>query len=269
MVSKGKNKLAPGVESEFGTIGVRIPNHVFLLNLLKQYGKPITATSANGSGKKRPYSISDILDNLSNKQKKIIDLALDAGQLPPNPPSTVIDTTTSTPVVMRPGAVSQDQQSSSEKNARIQLLSTSEAETKAIAGRLLLKHWNTVRESGLAIGLDGPLGAGKTQFAMGIAEFLHISEHVTSPTYSYIEEYDYSRHNAVGRLYHLDMWKVESKIEFERLEVKQLVQPGSVVVIEWWEQVEAFWPELNDFLHVKIIDNDTKRKLTISENNRK
>jgi len=236
IISKGLGKVASGVESEFGTLGVRIPDHGLLLKILKEFGRPITATSANASGKRRPYSIKNILDNISNKQQSLINLVLDAGELPKNKPSTVIDTTLSTPTTLRVGKVKTTEGES--------LISRSEEETKKIAGILMLKHWDEIKEKGLVIGLDGALGAGKTIFTKGIAEFLQISETITSPTYSYIEEYVYERHGVKGKLCHIDLWKIESEKELERLEIEKLIRPNNIVVIEWWNQAEEFLQKL-------------------------
>lgn len=239
VVSKSLGTVAPGVASEFGTLGVRISSHPLVAAIVAAFGKPITATSANGSGEKRPYTIADIMAGLSNKQAALIDVILDAGTLPPNPPSTVIDTTLSTPVTLRQGALVLEPNASQHE-----LHSNSEAETKAIAGRLVLKHWNSLTESGLVITLDGALGTGKTVFAKGVAEFLQIAEPVTSPTYTYIEEYPFIRHSLTGQLHHLDLWKVDSAQLLDRLAVPTLFGPGRVVVIEWWQQVASFATEL-------------------------
>ncbi|NMB82327.1 MAG: threonylcarbamoyl-AMP synthase, partial [Ignavibacteria bacterium] len=56
VISKGKHKLAPGVESEDGSLGVRVPDYQLVSEIINKFGKPITATSANASYKKRPYS---------------------------------------------------------------------------------------------------------------------------------------------------------------------------------------------------------------------
>ena len=69
IVSKGRHRLAPGVESEDGTLGVRIPNYKLVTDIVKLLKKPITSTSANASYKKRPYKISDILNNISTKHQ--------------------------------------------------------------------------------------------------------------------------------------------------------------------------------------------------------
>jgi L-threonylcarbamoyladenylate synthase len=268
--------IAPGVASEFGTLGVRIPDHPLILELVRRLGRPITATSANASDQKRPYAISDILDNLSEKQKSLIDLVIDAGTLPPNKPSTVIDTTLSTPVTLRAGDLS-EQDKRFANQPTLTLESGSEQETKDIASRLLLKHWNQVRRGGLVIGLDGALGVGKTVFTKGVAEFLKIKDTLTSPTYTYIEEYPFERHQTSGTLYHLDMWKVESEEEFKRLEVGKLLGPNKVVVIEWYSQVsDYFEPNLNDrriaVIRIKLdeVGNSSHkhtRQLEIRENN--
>jgi L-threonylcarbamoyladenylate synthase len=261
VVSKGRGKLAQGVESEFGTVGVRIPAYPLLLELLNHYQKPITATSANGSGKKRPYSIQDIFDELSEKQKGLIDLVLDAGVLPKNEPSTVIDTSHSAPVVMRAGAISGG------FDAATRLSSASEQETKTIAGKLLLKRWNDVTRSGLIIGLDGELGTGKTVFTKGLAEFLKIDSPITSPTYSYLNEYSYQRHEVNGTLYHLDLWKIESAEELSRLELINLATPNNVIIIEWWSQVSQWLTDLpTPVVNVLLTDTgEQTRSIAISE----
>jgi L-threonylcarbamoyladenylate synthase len=265
VVSKGKGVVANGVESEFGTLGIRIPAYPLILDLIQQYEKPMTSTSANGSGEKRPYTIQDIFDGLSEKQKSLIDLVIDAGQLPPNPPSTVIDTTLSTPVVFRQGDIQIGQ-----TNQVTELRSNSETETKDIAKRMILKHWNEVKETGLVIGLNGSLGMGKTVFTKGVAEFLNISETITSPTYTYMEEYEFNRHGFAGKLFHLDVWRIEKNEEMEKLQFPTLLHPGRVIIIEWSQHVAEYLQSVLQqhhipYLEVNFSEVDTSRLLQIKE----
>ncbi len=236
VISKDLKKVASGVASEFGTLGVRIPDYELVQKIIANLSIPITATSANASGKPRPYNIDHLLKNLSAKQQTLIDLIIDAGELPPNPPSTVIDTTLSVPVTLRGGsAVLLEREQSTE-----QLKSVTPTETKQIAGRLLLKKWEKIKSSGLVIGLSGELGVGKTVFTSGVAEFLQIDEPITSPTYHYLASYQFNRHGYKGMLHHLDLWKIQSETELERLNIERILHSGSVVIIEWWSQVEAW-----------------------------
>ncbi len=273
VVSKSKGLVAEDVASEFGNLGVRIPDYPLVRQLVRAFGRPVTATSANASGRKRPYQVSDILANLSEKQKSLIDLIIDAGELPKNEPSTVIDTTLSTPVTLRGGELA-ERKLVPEAEADYVLTSGSEEETKSIAGRILLKNWDMVKQTGLVIGLEGPLGAGKTVFAKGVAEFLGIKENITSPTYTYLEEYGFQRHQTTGQFYHLDMWKVESQAELERLRVTELLQPNNVLAIEWYSQVEPWLTPVMTKLNlpaikVQIKDSEAEqvnaRELLITE----
>lgn len=266
VVCKDKGVVAPGVASEFGTLGLRIPDYQLILDIVSKYGKPMTATSANASGKKRPYTISDILSNLSNTQKEKIDLVLDAGELPHNPPSTVIDTTLETPITLRQG----EQKFSDEKTQKI--VTNSEQETMDVAGKVALKNWNTIRNTGLIIAMDGPLGVGKTIFTKGIATFLGITETITSPTYSYVEEYDYTRHQTSGRLYHADIWKIDSTEEATRLGFEDMLEPGSLILIEWFDIAKDYITALSvehnvPLIHIQLDQQDTKRILHITDTN--
>ncbi|MFZ5376546.1 MAG: L-threonylcarbamoyladenylate synthase [Patescibacteria group bacterium] len=269
VVSKNLGRVAPGVASEFNTLGVRIPSHRLILAIVKKLGHAITATSANPSGEKNPYTLDDIFCKLSERQKRLVDLAIDAGTLPHNQPSTVIDTTLSTPITLRkgdrdildpemqekmsllddttrPGTTSlangANAQLRNSATSSFSLPSASESDTQGIAGRLLLKHWNELRKSGLIIGLDGPLGAGKTIFAKGIAQFLGIEENIVSPTYSYINEYDFLRHQVPGKLFHLDVWKIDTAEQFILLEFDKMLAPNHLILIEWWDQIKPFIP---------------------------
>ncbi len=265
VVSQGRGVVAKGVESEFGTLGVRIPAYPLVIDIVKKLQGPMTATSANASGEKRPYTIDDIFSALSEKQKNLIDLVIDAGELPHNPPSTVIDTTLSAPVIFRQG-----EREIFQPQTTVVFDSRSEQETKDIAKRLMLKNWNQVKEVGLVIGLNGSLGMGKTIFVKGAAEFLHISETITSPTYSYIQEYDFDRHDVKGKLFHLDVWKISNESEFDRLEVGNLIGPRQVVVIEWVNQIAPYLKKIMQkvpakYLEIDFSEEKNQRQLLLKE----
>ncbi|MEM7819328.1 MAG: L-threonylcarbamoyladenylate synthase [Candidatus Aenigmatarchaeota archaeon] len=68
-------------------VGFRIPKHKIILEIIKKFGKPITTTSANISGQRPLYKISDIIKTFSER----VELILDAGDLKEIPPSTVFD----------------------------------------------------------------------------------------------------------------------------------------------------------------------------------
>ncbi len=225
IISNGEHKVAKGIESETGTLGVRIPNYPFMLKLIKQFGRPIVATSANSSYQKRPYKISDILNNISEKQKSFIDLVIDADELPKNEPSTVIDTTLDDPVILRQGDIK-----FKDKNG---VVSRSEKNTQNIGKELWQKYENQKGKRAIVFALEGSMGTGKTQFTKGLAKAMGITELVTSPTFALENEYQ-SGHK---KLFHFDAWRLEKPDELTALGFSDLIKNKSVISIEWAERV--------------------------------
>ena len=84
------------------TIGLRVPDHPVPREIVKQLGAPVTATSANVSGKPALTAATDVVKELGGR----LDLVLDGGLLEPSLPSTVIDLTKDPPRILREGAVS-------------------------------------------------------------------------------------------------------------------------------------------------------------------
>jgi L-threonylcarbamoyladenylate synthase len=227
VVSKGKHKVAKGVESENGTLGIRIPSYKLILDVVKKLGKPITATSANASYQKRPYKIDDILENLSEKQKGLIDLIIDAGELPHNEPSTVIDTSLDDPIVLRQGEIKPRDKS--------EIISRSEESTQNLAKDLWFKYEKHQGQRSIIFALEGPMGTGKTIFTKGLAKALGIKEEVLSPTYDLVLNYNPGIKNK--ELVHIDTWRMISPRELEDLGFAKMINDKSVLAIEWAEKV--------------------------------
>ncbi len=236
IISKGKHKVAPGVESEDGTLGIRIPAYPKVLELVKKFGKPVTSTSANASYKKRPYKVADILENISDKQKALIDLIIDVGELPKNDPSTVVDTTLDDPVTLRQGEI--------KFSDRNEILSKSEEVTQNLAKEIWQKYESHRGKRAIIFALQGEMGAGKTQFTKGLAKAMGITELVTSPTYAI--ENRYSIPETRYSLHHFDAWRLEKSDELRVLGFEGLIKKKSVVAIEWAERVADVIREFDD-----------------------
>lgn len=227
VISAGQHKLAPGVESSTGTLGIRIPDYPLALALIRQLRRPITATSANVSYKKRPYAIKDILNNTSKKQQSLIDLIIDAGTLPKRPASTIIDTTFDDPLILRQGKLLQ-------RSVLCNKITTkSPQETSQLAQTLMLKHWNNLQTRPLIFLLIGELGSGKTQFAKGIGKFLKLKANINSPTYTIAKEYEYDYHNVQAKFIHLDTWRLQNIEELNQLNLLSCLKPKNILAIEW------------------------------------
>lgn len=96
--------LAEGVVAPDGSVGVRIPNHPRALALIRELGKPLTATSANVSSMETESTPEKILAQFGDKASWITHI-IDEGALPPSGPSTVVDARGTGPVILREGAI--------------------------------------------------------------------------------------------------------------------------------------------------------------------
>jgi len=87
------------------TVGSRIPDNRIILDLAAATNLPITATSANISGKPTPYSVPEVVSQLGETIENVA-LILDQGPLPIHELSTIIDLTVSPPQLLRQGRIS-------------------------------------------------------------------------------------------------------------------------------------------------------------------
>lgn len=107
--------------ADLPTLGIRIPNNLTIQQLSHVVTFPYTATSANKSGGPDTYSVDEVLTQLEEKDLSLIDLVLDAGDLPKVAPSTIINCSITPPRILRPGPITQGQIESA-LGTRVELL---------------------------------------------------------------------------------------------------------------------------------------------------
>jgi len=221
IVSESLHRVTPGIEAENGTLGIRIPNFQFILKLVKYLNVPITATSANLSGRSPNYSVASLTNSLSRKKAAMLDLVVDAGKLPKNLPSTVIDATQSELKILRRGDLIATNSTS--------LLSASVAETGKIAKFLFDKIKDKKLSGPIVLALSGDLGCGKTVFSKSIGKLVGIKGTITSPTFVIINDY--------GRFLHFDLYRLTTSADFEEIKFKDYFKKNIVACIEWPENM--------------------------------
>jgi tRNA threonylcarbamoyladenosine biosynthesis protein TsaE len=102
--------------------------------------------------------------------------------------------------------------------------------------------------------LIGNLGVGKTTLAKGIAEGLGAAspDEVSSPTFTLIHEY------GDGRLYHIDLYRLEEPREVETLGLDELFDREAVVLIEWGERFPQLLPADRIEIHLRTGGDDVR-----------
>jgi tRNA threonylcarbamoyladenosine biosynthesis protein TsaE len=112
-------------------------------------------------------------------------------------------------------------------------------ETQQLGQRLgAALRQSSLREQPVVIFLNGELGAGKTTFVGGLLRSLGIQGAVRSPTYTLIEPYE----TESIHLYHMDLYRIAAADELELLALKDMLQPGAVLLIEWALRAESALP---------------------------
>ena len=115
---------------------------------------------------------------------------------------------------------------------------------------------------GDVIAYYGGLGAGKTAFTRGLARGLGVTEPVTSPTYTIVNEY------LSGRmpLFHFDMYRLSSSEELFDIGWEDYLARGGVCAVEWSENVDD---ALQGAITVHIErTGDESRRITINGGDR-
>lgn len=128
-----------------------------------------------------------------------------------------------------------------------------------------IEAWNELSSFILAnyknkhIFLKGQLGAGKTSFVKAYCSALGISDEVSSPTYSLVQEY-----GAETKVFHLDLYRLENIDQLLEIGIEEYLYANQVCCIEWPDLVIDYFPDI-DYLLLEIsVDNDGIRQVTLS-----
>lgn len=104
------------------------------------------------------------------------------------------------------------------------------------------------------LSLDGPLGAGKTEFVKGLAEGLGCRDQPTSPTFAIAHEYTYPG----GLLCHFDFYRMDSEAELETSGFYEC-RGEALTVVEWGGKFASALPETT--LRLRLSYRDDSRAI--------
>lgn len=253
IILPSKHSVSPLLESERKTLGVRYTSFHWIQELVRQYGKPLTATSANVSGRPPHYEPKGFINELSTEKKSFIDYVVDIGKLPRNKPSTIVDLAGSSVQLLRKGEIKPINEHT--------FTSASFYETKKIAEYLVDKYSQKMEKKPLVFILEGEMGVGKTVFAQGLGAYLGI-EHVISPTYVIYYEYPIKK-DSMKMFLHADLYTIEETEEFSHLGLENYLKIGTVMCIEWGNRIGPLFEKIKEKSKVVVVEMNYK-----SENDR-
>ena len=111
--------------------------------------------------------------------------------------------------------------------------------------------------------LIGDLGVGKTVFTQGFAKGLGVEEHVNSPTFTIVQEYEDGR----MPFYHFDVYRIGDIEEMDEIGFEEYIAGEGVCLIEWANLIEEILPEERTEI---LIEKDLEqgfdfRRITVTE----
>ena len=99
------------------------------------------------------------------------------------------------------------------------------------------------------------MGSGKTTFVIALTRILGTSDHVSSPSYSIVNEYK----SADGeKLFHFDFFRVKNIYEIMDIGIEEYIDSGNLCLIEWPELIEHFLPEKHLIIHIYNPEKETR-----------
>jgi tRNA threonylcarbamoyladenosine biosynthesis protein TsaE len=128
----------------------------------------------------------------------------------------------------------------------LELISNSPDETIAL-GKKIAAHLS----AGSVAAVTGALGSGKTCLTKGIALGLGLTENITSPTYTIINEY---KRELYPTLYHIDAYRLNCDKDFEDIGGIDIINSGGISIIEWSERIPNSIPKKSISINLEIKD---------------
>lgn len=109
-----------------------------------------------------------------------------------------------------------------------------------------------------------PMGAGKTTFIHALCQELQVSQTVSSPTFSIINEY---KSAVAGNMYHMDWYRLKNEDEAINAGVEDALISGNLCLVEWPEKAALLLPDDTLNIYIEVLDENTRRLFLSSNTN--
>ena len=115
-------------------------------------------------------------------------------------------------------------------------------------GRLLAKDYKILL-------LRGDLGAGKTTLVQFLCKQLGVTEPVSSPTFSLVNEYTSA---AFGSVYHMDLYRLEKTDDLVQIGFEEYLDSGNICLIEWPDLAHSYFSMPHIVVEIQVEPDHTR-----------
>lgn len=114
---------------------------------------------------------------------------------------------------------------------------------------------------GSIVAIAGDLGAGKTRLIKGICRGLGVRAHVSSPSFTIVNEYPAPRCS----VYHFDFYRISSLREVIDIGFTEYLDGDGVSLIEWADRVKEFLPPRRFDVRMEFGGDERTRIISVEE----
>lgn len=105
----------------------------------------------------------------------------------------------------------------------------------------------------------GDMGSGKTTLIKAICQELQVTDHISSPTYSLVNEYLDAQNNTI---HHFDLYRLNDENEALEIGVEDILYSGNLCLVEWPDKIPSLIPD--KYVEISIILGEgNQRKFNI------
>lgn len=109
------------------------------------------------------------------------------------------------------------------------------------------------------LALHGEMGAGKTTFTQAYCKARKVSDNISSPTFSIINQYSTQSGEII---YHMDLYRLKNEEEVFSSGVEDCLLSGNTCLVEWPEKAAGILPDETLHLYFTAVDTETRKIAT-------
>ncbi|HRQ51245.1 MAG TPA: tRNA (adenosine(37)-N6)-threonylcarbamoyltransferase complex ATPase subunit type 1 TsaE [Agriterribacter sp.] len=118
--------------------------------------------------------------------------------------------------------------------------------------------WERVLKHDRVFAFHGEMGSGKTTFIAALCAAKGVAGHVSSPTFSLINEYTYKEDGMPKRIFHIDLYRLKDEEEAINAGIEDCLFSGDICFVEWPEKIPSLLPENRVDVYLHPVNTHTR-----------